>query len=190
MFFISSCPLGLLHLCDEGYRLSGANKLCCYLSLKARWSHNKEFNILPQHKLTFCATTALDFKPYTEDSVNSTIQLNKHSPLLTHNFSPFCYQETSDRTSVLPVTLQQVLFPPPHSTFMRARNLSRMLTAKTNVSVAKPKKLVRLQRSSTLAFLCLGHRAFSFYSKKSQNVIAVTVRTANPPEGKFYLGLR
>lgn len=113
MFFISSCPLGLLHLCGEGYRLSGANKLCCYLSLKARWSHNKEFNISPQHKLTFCATTALDFKPYTEDSVNSTIQLNKHSPLLTHNFSPFCYQETSDRTSVLPVTLQQVLFPPP-----------------------------------------------------------------------------
>lgn len=43
-----------------------------------------------------------------------------------------------------------------------------MLTAKTNVSVAKPKKLVRLQRSSTLAFLCLGHSVFSFYGKKSK----------------------
>lgn len=93
MFFISSCPLGLLHLCDEGYRLSGANKLCCYLSLKARWSHNKEFNISPQHKLTFCATTALDFKPYTEDSVNSTIQLNKHSPLLLTTFLPFAIRK-------------------------------------------------------------------------------------------------
>lgn len=190
MFFISSCPLGLLHLCGEGYQLSGANKLCCYLSLKARWSHNKEFNISPQHKLTFCATTALDFKPYTEDSVNSTIQLNKHSPLLLTTFLPFAIRKLQTEPLRSQWHCSRSSSPPPHSTFMRARNLSRMLTAKTNVSVAKPKKLVRLQRSSTLAFLCLGHRAFSFYSKKSQNVIAVTVRTANPPEGKFYLGLR
>lgn len=50
-------------------------------------------------------------------------------------------------------------------TFISAKNLSRMLTARTKVSVANPKKFVRLQRSSTFVFLSLGHRVFSFCSK-------------------------
>lgn len=86
------------------------------------------------------------------------------------------------------LTLAQV--PSPQHTFISARNLSRMFTAKTNVSVANPKKLVRLQRSSTLAFLCLGHRLFSFYDEKQSQNYSVAAQMASTTCSPSHLLLR
>ena len=54
------------------------------------------------------------------------------------------------------------------NTFIRAKNLSKILTAKTKVSVQDPKKLVKLLKSSTLAFLNLGHKVLSVCNKNQK----------------------
>jgi hypothetical protein len=52
---------------------------------------------------------------------------------------------------------------------MRAKNLSRILTARTKVSVQDPKKLVKLFKSFTLAFLNLEHKVLSFCNRNQQS---------------------
>lgn len=54
------------------------------------------------------------------------------------------------------------------NTFIRAKNLSKILTARTKVSVQDPKKLVKLLKSSTLAFLNLGHKVLSFCNENQE----------------------
>lgn len=132
-----------------------------------------------------CSTSQLAYEHFSNISnlgtVNSFLKWSRNSPR-AQSFPPpphLSGKKVHRKPVYSQLTLQQVPFPPKF-TFIRARNLSKMLTAKTNVSVENPKKLVRLQRSSTLAFLCLGHRVFSFCGKKSK-VRTEQQRTVNTP---------